>query len=125
MIADNISWLLLSKTGYHFILSSIVIISLKPMLLVPTHHSCHSTIIIGNLFELITGNFWILNRVNAVFPDPWLPMDFEFIDDWLRPWNIFVKTGVFCRRYIGSKFLYKSFKFQIIIFFDFSVRCPL
>ena len=57
--------------------------------------------------------------VNAVFCDPLPPIDFEFIDHWLRHWNIFVKIDVFCSRYIRSKFLYKSLKFQIIIFFDF------
>ena len=40
----------------------------------------------------------------------------SFIDHWLRRRNIFVKIGVFCNRCIRSKFLYKSLKFQIIVF---------
>ena len=76
-------------------------------------------VIIGNLFDLITCNSWILNCINAVFSDPLLLIDFEFIDHWLRRWNIFVKIGVFCSRYIRSKFFFKNFKFQTIIFFDF------
>ena len=47
------------------------------------------------------------------------PINFEFIDLWLRRWNISVEIGVFCSRYIRIKFLYKSLKFQIIIFIDF------
>ena len=65
-------------------------------------------VIIGSLFDLITCNFWILNRINAVFSDPLSPIHFEFIDHWLRHWNIFVEIGVFCSRYIRSKFLYKK-----------------
>ena len=75
-------------------------------------------VIIENLFDLITCNFWILNSINAVFSDTLSLIDFEFVDHWLRRWNIFVKIGVFFSRYIPSKFLYKSFKFQIIIFFN-------
>ena len=41
------------------------------------------------------------------------------MDYWLRRWNIFAETGIFCSRYIRSKFFYKSFKLQIIIFFNF------
>ena len=63
---------------------------------------------IGSLFDLITCNFWILNRINAVFSDPLSPIHFEFIGHWLRDWNIFVEIGVFCSRYIRSKFLYKN-----------------
>ena len=76
-------------------------------------------VIIGHLVDLITCNFWVLNPVNAVFFNPLSSIDFEFIDHWLRRWNIFVEIGVFFSRYTHSKFLYKSFKFQIIIFFDF------
>ena len=75
--------------------------------------------IMGNLFELITCNFWILNPINAVFSNPLSPIDFEFIDHWLRRWNIFIEIGVFYSRYFRSKLLYRSFKFQVIIFFYF------
>ena len=91
-IVDNIYWLSSSKTKHRFLLSSIVIISLKPML------SCSNlsfslviaSVIIGNLFDLITCSFWILNCINAVFSDLLSPIDPEFIDPWLRRWNIFV-----------------------------------
>ena len=109
MIRDNISWLSSSKTGHHFILSSTVVFSLKPML------SCFNSLFSS---YLINCNFWILNRVNAVFSKPLLPIDLEFIDHWLRCWNIFVEIGVLSSRYIRSKFFYKSFKSQIIIFFN-------
>ena len=50
-------------------------------------------VIIGNLFDLTTCNFWILNCINAVFSDLLSPSDFEFIDHWLRRCKISSKLA--------------------------------
>ena len=75
--------------GTHAFLFQLVILVIAP-------------VIIENLFDLITCNFWILNRINAVFSDPLSLIDFEFIDHWLRRWKIFVEIDVFYSRYIRS-----------------------
>ena len=82
-------------------------------------------IIVGNLFDLINYNFWILKCINAVISNPLPQIDFKFIDHWLRRWNIFIEIRVFSSRYTRSKFLYMSFRFQISFFRLPLVRCPL